>query len=261
VTATDCSNDSSRRLATTSIPFNSGLVGVSLTYYPAGRQSWHSHESEQISFLLAGSLLERRQSAEHVCHGAGIGLKPAGVAHENVWGRDGALILTLSTHGHLTGARSGTLGAWRGGEKKAAPQLARAMFATASLDERTDLLWELIGTITPCSETPAASPPWLERARDALIEEPAGVRVKELADKVGVHRIHFSRMFASRFGMPPSLFRRRAAVARAVRALACGNESLAQAAHFAGFSDQAHMTRALRTATGLTPARLRSLLV
>ncbi len=75
------------------------------------------------------------------------------------------------------------------------------------------------------------------------------------AREAGVHRAHFARAFQHWFKAPPSLFRRHGMLCRAIAAVACG-QSLALAAHGAGFADQSHLCRAMRSAIGTTPYRL-----
>jgi AraC family transcriptional regulator len=67
-------------------------------------------------------------------------------------------------------------------------------------------------------------------------------------------------VFRQFYGSPPSIYRRQVLVGRAVNALIRSSASFAQVAADAGFCDQSHLSRALRTHTGLTPAQLRSLM-
>lgn len=72
----------------------------------------------------------------------------------------------------------------------------------------------------------------------------------------GMSRWHFSRKMRALTGLSPRDLRRQLRVARA-RALIESGEELASAALHSGFSDQAHMTRQLRSLLGVTPAALR----
>jgi AraC family transcriptional regulator len=72
-----------------------------------------------------------------------------------------------------------------------------------------------------------------------------------------VHPVHLAREFRRHFGLSPSEHRRRGRLRRAGRLLADSKVTLVDAAMAAGYSDQAHMTRDLRSATGLTPRGLR----
>ena len=79
----------------------------------------------------------------------------------------------------------------------------------------------------------------------------------ELAAVAGLSETHFRRCFRTTFGESPHQFvldqRARLAVERICRT----NLALAEIAIAMGFADQAHMTHAVKRATGLTPSALR----
>jgi len=66
-----------------------------------------------------------------------------------------------------------------------------------------------------------------------------------------------SRGFARAYGVTPQLYRAEARARRAVAAIRAGRGPLAAVALSHGFSDQAHMTRAVRALTGRTPDQWR----
>jgi AraC-like DNA-binding protein len=66
-----------------------------------------------------------------------------------------------------------------------------------------------------------------------------------------------SRGFRRAFGVSPRRYRLDCRTQWALRGLMLANNSLATIAIDSGFSDQAHMTRAVRDLTGLTPRRWR----
>jgi len=72
----------------------------------------------------------------------------------------------------------------------------------------------------------------------------------------GLSRWRFGRKLRRETGLSPRDMRRQLRVAEA-RGLIEKGETLAEAALGAGFSDQAHMTRQLRSLLGVTPAALR----
>jgi AraC-like DNA-binding protein len=78
----------------------------------------------------------------------------------------------------------------------------------------------------------------------------------ELAEVAGLSRFHFARRFREEVGEPPWAFVRRVRAERAAELLREGRTP-AEAAHEAGFADQAHLTRALRERFGRTPGQIR----
>jgi AraC-like DNA-binding protein len=101
--------------------------------------------------------------------------------------------------------------------------------------------------------------PAVQRARQFLdAERTRVVHSAELEAITGLTRYEVARQFRLLFGTSPHryLLGRRLALARE---LITTGQSLAGVAHEAGFADQAHLTRAFKAASGLTPARYRAL--
>src|SRR5438876_1405647 len=110
---------------------------------------------------------------------------------------------------------------------------------------------------------PAASPrvdvSAVERARQFLdAERTRVVHSSELESITGLTRYDLARQFRVMFGTSPHryLLMRRLAFARDRIHQQC---PLVDVACEAGFADQAHFTRAFKSAFGLTPARYRAL--
>lgn len=102
----------------------------------------------------------------------------------------------------------------------------------------------------------SAPPPWLRQLRERIDGgEPASVG--ELADQFGVHRVHLARVFRDHYGTSLSRQLQRARLVRARRLLTTTELPLAEVAGIAGFADQSHLTRSVRSALGTTPAALR----
>ena len=66
-----------------------------------------------------------------------------------------------------------------------------------------------------------------------------------------------SRGFARAYGVTPQRYRAEARTRRALAAICAGRKPLVAIAFSHGFSDQAHMTRSVRTLTGRTPGQWR----
>ena len=90
---------------------------------------------------------------------------------------------------------------------------------------------------------------------DANLERDIGV--DDLAAAACISPFHFSRMFHTRMGMPPSRYLSRRRLERAKVLLASAEATISQVALACCFSSQANFTRAFRRATGLTPGAFR----
>lgn len=77
------------------------------------------------------------------------------------------------------------------------------------------------------------------------------------ADSVGQSREHVSRQFFRLYGVSPARYRSEARARSAWQEIVTQQLSLAAIASGAGYADQAHMTRAIKSLTGLTPAAWR----
>jgi AraC-like DNA-binding protein len=94
----------------------------------------------------------------------------------------------------------------------------------------------------------------LDRVRQLIIGLHAqDLTVARLAGEVGLSRIHLTRAFTQRFGVPPHVFLNSVRLHRARQAMLAGRP-LADVAAATGFADQSHMSRRFKGAFGLSPA-------
>jgi len=247
----------------------SNQVRVTLTYYPSeGRHSSHVHDHTQISFLICGEVRERLGVEYYLQSGVARAIKPWGLAHEDEWGSDGALFFTVHLHDPASAWQQFAVQPnWAAVRRPdVVSRLVRLFTSDLEFAHREELLHDLLsgeaalpGVEANLPSERADPPPWLKRGRDMIAEDPEQLLIHEVAHEAGVHRVQLSRMFQRFYGMPPSLFRQRTLVARAVALLGRSDASLSEVAAEAGFCDQAHLTRSLRRDTGLTPRHLREL--
>jgi AraC family transcriptional regulator len=82
-------------------------------------------------------------------------------------------------------------------------------------------------------------------------------RLIELAALANLSEVHFGRCFANTFGETPHQFVLKQRTRLAIERIRRTDLAFAEIARLTGFSDQAHLTRAIRKATGCTPQALR----
>lgn len=101
--------------------------------------------------------------------------------------------------------------------------------------------------------------PWIRRARDLLHARfNESLLVSEIAESVGVHPVHLTRVFRRYFGCTVGEYVRRLRVAFACRELSNSRKPLAEIATTSGFCDQGHLSRTVKRFTGMTPRQYRS---
>ena len=125
-------------------------------------------------------------------------------------------------------------------------------------DETQDQLLAALGGLTQENNDArvrkAISPDLLHQAWEMILDEaPAPVSLKLLAKAAGLSMSRFAHAFALRFHISPAALGLRLRTDHARTSILAG-VSPALAASSAGFSDQAHLTRAFRRFVGPTPA-------
>lgn len=95
----------------------------------------------------------------------------------------------------------------------------------------------------------------IARAIESLRTESVhGASVEHAAAAAGLSVSRFQHLFTAEVGVPFRRYRTWQRLRTAIRA-AAGGASLTEAAHAAGFADQAHFSRAFRSAFGAPPSR------
>ena len=100
---------------------------------------------------------------------------------------------------------------------------------------------------------PAELTPPIARAKKLLEDRFADdVRLEHLEAEIGLSRFYLVRRFRAEVGMPPHAFQLAMRLDRA-RVLIAEGMALADVASRCGFTDQSHLTRHFRRATGVAP--------
>lgn len=243
-----------------------GFVVRRVDYDPGYRQPPHAHPEHGITLVLAGGFRETAFGREEDASALSVVVKPAGTVHADVVGPAGARTVLVDFDEAaplLPDPRH--LGSWRwihaGPGVRPLLALRRALEDPGGGPDPEDAVLELLGEVTGVpSPDPGDVPAFVHRAREAVDDLAVeGVRVRELADGVGVHPVSLTRAFRRAYGIPVTVYRRRARLRRAAADVTGTARRLSRIAHATGYADQAHMCREVREATGLTPSGLREM--
>lgn len=243
-----------------------GVRFEEVAYAPGYSMPEHTHGTHNVSLVLAGSVHETVGAATSTGRAGSVVRKPAGTLHEDGFGDRGARMFAV-----VFDAQRG-FGDWRwswfGPPMRTLLRLCKALredrggFTAAAKRELPDLF------STRCDEPGVTHddrepPSWLEGVLadiEARVLEPGGlgpVRVRDLAERAGVHPVHLARVFRRWRGGSVREYMRSVRVREAARQLADDVTPLAEIAYDCGFSDQAHFTRCFRASSGLSPKRFR----
>lgn len=235
------------------------------------RLSPHRHPVTSVTYVLDGDFVEIAGGRELQCRPGAVFLKRCATPHANRFGPSGARSLLIEVPDSLLGRFEPVHGLFATGPLQTVPGAAWTARRIHRELDRPDsvsrlvvegLLLELLsraarsGASGGRSDTPP--PAWLERVRELLHERYAGPpSLAALAAEADVHPDHLGRAFRRHFGVTPGAYARRVRLEHAVRLITETDRPLGRIAHATGFSDQSHMTRQVKAATGAPPGRLR----
>lgn len=248
-----------------------GRFRVSDATFPPGYEiASHFHERGVLSVIVEGRFLQRYPGRDCDCPPGGVIVKPPEERHVDRWYDVPSRHLIVEPDP----ARRGELGECarvmeeiRHGFDPWAEGMARRIIRELETDRPARAL--AIEALTldlmvrvlrgPHDARQEGHPPaWLRRARELLHDRYADdLSLDELAAECGVHRTHLSRAFSRHYSTGIADYLRAIRLGAAQRELAETEHSISKIALRNRFSDQSHLTRTLKAATGLTPARYR----
>jgi AraC family transcriptional regulator len=240
------------------------------TYLPDTRLPEHSHPRSYICILLQGTYTERYGHRTRECRPSTVVFHPPGEVHENHFLNEGGRLFRseldhdcLKRIRECSGALSDPVEHTGGSSAWLATRLYKE-FRCA--DRMTPLVVEglILEIAAELSRLPERSkarqpPRWLGRGlemiRDRLDED---LELRTIAASVGVHPVHFARVFRKFHGCTAGEYIRSLRVEVASRRLAASEASLAEIAIGTGFADQSHFSKSFKQATGWTPGQFRA---
>ena len=235
--------------------------------YPGGySQATHHHAWSSVTLVLAGGLEERVGRRHEIGRPLSVVVKPAGTEHADRFGADGVRSLQLAMRPDVLESEDGT--AWRWFHAGGAAQAFLGLVQAARTEPRDaagfegsvfDLLARLQSAAAP-RPAPSSPPAWVREVAQEVDDTYAtGPSVRALAAGAGVHPVSLARRFRRHYGMSVTERVTLRRVQRAAGLLVATDAPLSRVAHDAGFTDQSHLSRVFRHATGLTPGGYRAI--
>jgi AraC family transcriptional regulator len=228
----------------------------------------HTHEDAHIVIVLSGTYLSTARGAPSLAPGPFVVFNPSGTSHRDRFLGGVGAFMTLSLERLEIDQTadfqvSDTAVALRQPSALAAAlQIARECRSrggdAAALE---GAIWDIVASAgQTTATTPRRAPTWAHDAFEAIMDraEDEGVTVCAVARDLGVHPVHLARVFRSAWGCSPSQLLRWRRAETASRMLLRTDLPAAEIAAAVGFVDQSHMTRAFKTAFGVTPGAWRN---
>lgn len=203
------------------------------------RMPRHRHIEGYAALVLAGGYIEAGDRGRLRVAAGQVVIHGAYEAHQDHFARAGAVVLNLPLIGSLD-ALTGVVAD--------ADAIVRA--AERDILDAAALLKETIRPVNTLLTD------WPDRLAAALAS-PREFNIEDWADEMGLAPPSISRGFRLAYGVSPKRFRLEQRTLRALRKLQTWPGTLAGLAADVGFSDQAHLTRAVLAMTGAAPHRLR----
>jgi AraC family transcriptional regulator len=249
-----------------------GGVAFSDVRFPAlTAQPEHEHPLDCVTVLLEGDIDLKVARVERVAVTGQLRTLPRGVPHTTAFGPSGARVFSAEIDELRTlsdgAAASSVLGTTTDVRHPEISTVAwRIVHELRNPDGVTPLALEahllhLLAGAARLSQGDVVrrdKPAWLLAAhdlvRDRFLED---LRLGDVADAVGVHPAHLARGFRNGYGAPLGDFVRRLRLGWAASRLVGSVDPISVIARQAGFSDQAHFTRAFSRYAGLPPNQFR----
>ena len=198
----------------------------------------HRHQHGFAAIVLSGSYVEAGDSGRHRVGPGDVVFHSPFESHLDRFETSRAEVLNLPLRASWKGPVLGAID-----DPDAIVRVAERDIAEA--------VTTLVASVIERAPLPEDWPDLL--AADLLLDP--GANLGEWSDRMRLHPGSLARGFRQQFGITPAQFRTIARARKAMRHMA--ELPLSEVAIHSGFADQAHMSRAIKSLTDLSPKRLR----
>jgi AraC family transcriptional regulator len=248
-----------------------GLVLSEVKHSHGKRLPKHSHELAFFNLLLEGAYCESYGKRSAALKPFTLIYQPPGLTHQDEIAPGGMRLFCIEIEGERLdrlreyAAIPDSSTDLHGGELSwLATRLYREYCDgchSALMIEGLSL--EMLGLMVRRRETrERRAPVWLARAVELLHAEfDRNLTVSRVAEEVGIHPIHLSKVFRQFHRQTIGEYLHRLRVQSACRQLALSEMELGVIASAVGFADQSHFTRVFKRIVGTTPGEFRAALL
>ena len=201
----------------------------------------HRHDEAYAAIILDGHYSEAGDTGRHYVGPGDVLFHRSWESHVNLVGSRGARLLVLKVEGEWSCSPRG---------------IARDPDQIARLAEH-DVHAALEQLVLTFEEVKAEPSDWPDLLAADLRAAP-NLKLADWAEAHGLHPGSLTRGFSQVFGITPARYRLIQHTHIALAALSHSRASMAEVAAACDFADQAHMARAVRNLTGMTPSQIRA---
>jgi AraC family transcriptional regulator len=238
---------------------------VERSVYPPGlHMAPHTDKLSRISIILDGELRESTKQGSINATRNCVVIKPNHVVHENTFGASPLRLLSISFNDPSLLAQY--FDEWQWINHPAMGVLGVRLWTQMQWVKNDGDLMKLFSAFfatlsSLAQEQDTHRTAWPDQLKELLetnLDEPQAIQA--LSEQLSLHRVSMARGFKRRYSLSPVQFRKYTRVMTALQELALTQKSLAAIAYDAGFADQSHLTRALKSLAGCTPGEFRRLM-
>ena len=249
----------------------SGLILSELKHETARKLPSHSHELAYFCLLLGGNYWEQMGRKRIIYKPLTVMFHPPETTHVDEIGSGGGRFFSVEIKAEWIERLRECIGATEldsslheGDLVWLAMRLYREhkQMDACSMLTIEGLVLEMLALVGRMKELKEQhGPAWLLRAIDLLHSEfRSNLKVQDIANEVGVHPFHLSRVFRSVHQQTIGEYVQRLRVSYACKELALPENDLVSIALASGFVDQSHFTRVFKNVTGITPGAYKQML-
>lgn len=246
---------------------NRRLAGLKVSetlYAPELTIPWHEHENASFCFVLEGAYEERFGRRQRECDRGVLVSHPAGKRHADRHGNAPVRLLNVEFDCNRLRSIQDVAAVLHDSLDLRGPEFIRFGLRLEREFRRSDaasdlaveaLVLEILASAARIGmDVEDRKPIWLRRSIEEIEAQPsAGHTMSLLAEKTGVHPVHFARTFRRHQGCTVGTYVRRLRVQAACLGLTSGSMPLSVIAQQAGFADQSHFCRVFCAMIGMSP--------
>lgn len=238
---------------------------VEHSVYPPGLyMAPHKDKLSRISIILDGELWESTEQGEAKATRNSVVIKPNDVVHENTFGPTALRLLSISFNDNSL--LTNRFDSWQWINHPAIHVLGIRLWTQMQgiRDEKRlmALFEDFFTTLARLGQAhytrPAQWPSALKKLLETDLDTPQTIQA--LSEQLSLHRVSLARGFKKEYALSPVQFRQYTRVATALQELALTQKSLSAIAYDAGFADQSHLSRAVKSLVGCTPGGFRRMM-